>query len=249
MGAQELQNSLEVRQRNLTTNWQAYLLIVKGNVGVGCLSMPFFFSILGRVWSLAVFCIIGSIAVYNMWLIVQCKNRVDPRFSFGSLGYHIFGLHGGVISELGLATFQLGVCCVYFSFFGELVSMFLKYHIAVTYCCAADNLGPFFGSKKWVIMILLVLVVIFLTRFRKMTQLYPLSLGGFCMIFTVLLSIAVLACMRIESSSERPPMPKESPSQLVFFFACTLYAVEGAYDCVCQHSNSPFLISHFYFSS
>lgn len=119
MGAQELQNSLEVRQRNFTTNWQTFMLLVKGNVGSGCLAMPYLFSIMGRIWSLITFSIIGTLAVYNMWLVVECKNRVNRGFSFGDLGGHTFGRNGTILAEIGLATFQLGVCCVYFSFFGE----------------------------------------------------------------------------------------------------------------------------------
>ena len=68
---------------NQTTNLETYLHLVKGNVGTGCLALPYCFSLLGPSWSILGLSITGFVCVYNMWLIVDCKRRLPGAITYG----------------------------------------------------------------------------------------------------------------------------------------------------------------------
>jgi amino acid permease len=101
-----------------TTNWQTFVLLVKGNIGPGCLALPFCFSMLGPLLSLPILLTIGIFCVYNMWLLVHCKRNQPGVKTYGELGLTMFGRWGEMIIDFFLAVMQLGICCVYFSFIG-----------------------------------------------------------------------------------------------------------------------------------
>jgi hypothetical protein len=104
-----------------TSNWQTYILLVKGNIGPGCLALPFCFSMLGPYVSLSFVLFIGFFCVYNMWVLVKCKRKIPGIKTYGELASATLGRYGETIVEFFLALMQLSICCVYFSFIGRLL--------------------------------------------------------------------------------------------------------------------------------
>ena len=56
--------------------WQAYIHVVKGNIGPGCLSMPYAFSQGGLITSLAVLSAFAPACIYCMLLLVWSKHKM-----------------------------------------------------------------------------------------------------------------------------------------------------------------------------
>lgn len=102
----------------MTTEWETFILLVKGNIGPGCLSLPFSFSLLGPIWSLPVLSVTGFFCVYNMLVLIDVKRKIPGAQTYGELGLFVFGKYGEGAVELLLMTMQLSICTVYFSFMG-----------------------------------------------------------------------------------------------------------------------------------
>ncbi|QDZ19616.1 amino acid permease [Chloropicon primus] len=102
---------------------QTFMNVLKGNVGPGCLSLPFAFSQAGSLLGPLGFFILSSMAVYNMHLLIQCRERlkVDGRFArtYGEVAGHVLGKSGKPLVDTFIVLTQLGICSVYFSFFGD----------------------------------------------------------------------------------------------------------------------------------
>jgi hypothetical protein len=56
--------------------WQAYVHVVKGNVGPGCLSMPYAFSQGGLIPSLCIMTVFAPACIYCMLLLVWSKHKM-----------------------------------------------------------------------------------------------------------------------------------------------------------------------------
>mmetsp|Transcript_807 Transcript_807/g.1432 ORF Transcript_807/g.1432 Transcript_807/m.1432 type:complete len:533 (+) Transcript_807:278-1876(+) len=106
--------------------WQAYVHVVKGNVGPGCLSMPYAFSQGGLIPSLCIMIVFAPACIYCMLLLVWSKHKmlldggargVSPRqINFEEVGVYALGTMGGKIIEVFVLFTQLGVCSIYFDF-------------------------------------------------------------------------------------------------------------------------------------
>eukprot|EP00959_Pyramimonas_sp_CCMP1952_P390592 8185188-Pyramimonas_sp.AAC.2 len=69
-GTEESENPDELKL------WQAYIHVVKGNIGPGCLSMPYAFSQGGLITSLCVLFTFAPACIYCMLLLVWCKHKM-----------------------------------------------------------------------------------------------------------------------------------------------------------------------------
>lgn len=106
--------------------WQAYVNIVKGNVGPGCLSMPYTFAEGGLVPSLLILLVFAPACIYCMNLLVFSKHRllashaaagVSPaKLNFEEVGAYALGPMGGRLIEVFVCCTQLGVCAIFFDF-------------------------------------------------------------------------------------------------------------------------------------
>eukprot|EP00241_Pyramimonas_parkeae_P008020 CAMPEP_0114262862 /NCGR_PEP_ID=MMETSP0058-20121206/22090_1 /TAXON_ID=36894 /ORGANISM="Pyramimonas parkeae, CCMP726" /LENGTH=155 /DNA_ID=CAMNT_0001378879 /DNA_START=46 /DNA_END=510 /DNA_ORIENTATION=+ len=56
--------------------WQAYIHVVKGNVGPGCLSMPYTFSEGGIIPSCLILIVFAPACIYCMNLLVAAKHKI-----------------------------------------------------------------------------------------------------------------------------------------------------------------------------
>ena len=105
------------------SNRQTFMNVLKGNVGPGCLSLPFAFSKAGALLGPLGFFLLSSMAVYNMHLLISCRERLrrEGRWArtYGEVAGIVFGKVGKPLVDTFIVLTQLGICCVYFSFFGD----------------------------------------------------------------------------------------------------------------------------------
>ena len=195
-----------------TSNWETYVHLVKGNIGTGCLALPFCFSMLGPTWSVVGLGITGILCVYNMWLVVECKKRVPGSSTYGELGYAAFGKKGEFIVEFFLTLMQLSVCCVYFTFIGSNFSALLPS-----------------GGSLWtqkLIMLILICPIALLSQFRSIRQLTPFSLTATLLLIAALILIFML-CFSNILFEIAPAVPTADFSKIIAFFSITIYSFEG----------------------
>jgi amino acid permease len=190
-----------------TSNWQTFILLVKGNIGPGCLALPFCFSMLGPYVSLSFVLFIGFFCIYNMWVLVQCKRKIPGIKTYGELASATLGSYGEALVEFFLALMQLSICCVYFSFIG-------------------DSLEPLLGVSQRIITMLLVVPVLLLTNLRHMSELAPLSMIASASLCVALILILSASVHRFFDDSY-PDIPIYRSSKIVPFFVSTIYAYEG----------------------
>lgn len=190
-----------------TSNWQTFILLVKGNIGPGCLALPFCFSMLGPYVSPALVLFIGFFCVYNMWVLVRCKRKVPGVKTYGELASATLGQRGETLVEFFLALMQLSICCVYFSFIG-------------------DSLELLIGIRQSIITILLIVPVLLLTNLRHMSELAPLSLIASAFLCVALFLILSASVHRFFENNE-PEIPLFRASKVIPFFVSTIYAYEG----------------------
>jgi len=186
--------------------------LVKGNIGTGCLALPFCFSMLGSFWSVIVLGVSGSLCVYNMWLVVQCKRRLLGANTYGELGYAAFGRKGELTIESFLTMMQLSVCCVYFTFIGSNI----------------NSLTPSGGSlsAQKLIMALLVIPIALIAQLRSIRQLVPLSMTA-TILLVVALGLIFFICTITIISEPQPTQPIFDTTKLISFFSITIFAFEG----------------------
>jgi hypothetical protein len=55
---------------------QAMILLIKGNLGPGCLNLPNAFASIGWKWATYLFAGIALQGIYSMWVLVDCKNML-----------------------------------------------------------------------------------------------------------------------------------------------------------------------------
>ena len=72
-----------------TTPLQTALSIFKGNVGTGCLSLPWAYSVLGVPLGCATTVVMTALTTYNAWTLVRlkgerCDSRPDTTYSVSS---------------------------------------------------------------------------------------------------------------------------------------------------------------------
>ena len=64
-----------ITARNTTTNVETLLAILKGNIGPGCLALPWAFSSLGIPLGCFITCLITALVAYNGWTLVVLKRH------------------------------------------------------------------------------------------------------------------------------------------------------------------------------
>jgi len=112
-----------------TTAIQTFLHILKGNVGPGCLSLPWATSVLGIPLSLLTLLSLCVITSFNCWTMVRWKRNYasDRRdVSYADLGEIAYGPRFRAYVLCCVCITQLCVCTVFFSFIGENIAAVMK---------------------------------------------------------------------------------------------------------------------------
>lgn len=191
--------------------------LLKGNIGPGAMSLPSGFSKTGLYAGPALFVAVALVSVYNMELLLRCKQLVSPRapMSFGDVGREILGPKGKLLIDVFLVGTQLGICCVYFTFVATNIHVVLP-----------QSLQDAINERQIIFAIFPVLLM--LSWVRTLRRITPFS--GLAN-FAVLSGIAIVFYYSIDYW-QHPRKPREPPvlanwSQLPEFYGTAVYSFEG----------------------
>ncbi|KAG8460294.1 hypothetical protein KFE25_011785 [Diacronema lutheri] len=184
---------------------EAYLHLLKSNLGAGCLALPLVFSRASVPLGAGLLCCTAMQGTYSMLLLVRLKRALadsadaraksragdHPISTFEDLGLAAFGLAGKRAIELFVVALQLGICCVYIS----LVSTNLHAGLhgllspqaslcAVTGACAL------------------------LSLLRDLTSLWPLSTAANVFMLTACVTAVTVAALQLAHG--RPASPRDA---------------------------------------
>jgi amino acid permease len=212
---------MEGKKAHLNSNWQTFFLLVKGNIGPGCLALPYSFSMLGTHGSLYFLLIVAVLCIVNMWLLVECKRKVPGAKTYGELGLYAFGRKGEIVIEVFLTVSQLSICCVYFSFI-------------------SNGIAPLLGLSNRLLTMLLMLPISLISQYRHMRELAPLSIIASVLLVCALSIIGFVCIQKLTLQNEPAEIPIFESSKIILFLVSTVYAFEGIgiilpIECSMQH--------------
>ncbi|KUF87442.1 WRKY transcription factor 19 [Phytophthora nicotianae] len=191
--------------------------LLKGNIGPGAMSLPNGFSKTGIYAGPVLFVVMALVSVYNMDLLLRCKQLVSPKapMSFGDVGLHILGPKGKLLIDVFLVGTQLGICCVYFTFVATNIHVVLP-----------ESLQEAINERQLIFAIFPILLM--LSWVRTLRRITPFS--GLAN-FAVLSGIAIVFYYSIDYW-EHPRKPREPTvlvdwSQIPEFYGTAVYSFEG----------------------
>ncbi|KAG7379200.1 hypothetical protein PHYPSEUDO_008897 [Phytophthora pseudosyringae] len=191
--------------------------LLKGNIGPGAMSLPSGFSKTGIYAGPALFVLVALASVYNMDLLLHCKQLVSPKapMSFGDVGREILGPKGKLLIDVFLVGTQLGICCVYFTFVATNIHVVLP-----------ESLQDAVNERQLIFAIFPILLM--LSWVRTLRRITPFS--GLAN-FAVLSGIAIVFYYSIDYW-KHPRNPRETTvladwSQLPEFYGTAVYSFEG----------------------
>ena len=200
-----------------TNALQTYLHILKGNVGPGCLSLPWAVSVLGIPLALVTLLCLCCITSYNCWAVLRWKRRhmADRRdVSYADLGQLAYGKRFRNFVLFCVCTTQLCVCTVFFSFIGENTSAVLR---AVAPGTPLDN--------SRVVISLVLPMAMFLSCAPNLKVLSPLSAVGMVLLF---LAFGCISLIISANWADRPTdLPSLDASRLPLAMCAIVYSFEG----------------------
>ncbi|XP_065195056.1 proton-coupled amino acid transporter 1-like [Sycon ciliatum] len=114
------------------SNFEAFLHIVKGNIGTGLLGLPFAFKYAGFAVGICSMVFVACVATTCMQMLVRCSHRLCRLYKKDTLDYAGVGefaielwapnrgwsKYSKFIVNLFLCLTQVGFCCVYYLFVG-----------------------------------------------------------------------------------------------------------------------------------
>ena len=200
-----------------TTALQTYLHILKGNVGPGCLSLPWAVSVLGIPLALVTLLSLCAITSFNCWTVVRWKRRhmADRRdVTYADLGQLAYGSKFRSFVLFCVCTTQLCVCTVFFSFIGENISAVLR---AVAPGTPLDN--------SRVVMSLVLPMAMLLSCAPNLKVLSPLSAVGMVLL---LLAFGCISLIMASNWADRPvDLPTVDAARIPLAMTAMLYSFEA----------------------
>ena len=209
-------HSLDHPGREITPQ-KAWVHLVKGNVGPGCLSLAAGASQAGETGSLVLGVVIVAVCLAGWHMIWQCKvhTQASGARTFGDIGDRAFGRRGRDTIEFFVMFTQLAVCCVFFSFFA------VNIHAALP---AGDS------SLDWLtpatIMLLALPFFLYVGSLKDLKVLVPFSQAA---IAALLLGFAIVLYYCADWLRRGQPRAPLAPSLggAALFFGTAVYALEG----------------------
>lgn len=116
------------------SNLQTIMFLVKGNVACGALALPYYFSLLGPIYSIPMTVLVGGCCIYNMWLLANIRKQLSIVYpqrniqTYGDISFVILGKYGYMLQQTLLGFLQLAVCCIYVSFVANNILSLLPTH-------------------------------------------------------------------------------------------------------------------------
>jgi proton-coupled amino acid transporter len=172
---------------------EAFLYLVRGNLGPGCLNLPFAFAQTGWLLGSGLMVFVAGQGIYCMWLLTHCKHVLKHQRSstFMDIAAFALGDTGKRFVQFFLIIVQGGCCCVYV----QLISTNLE--------SAVQSAGfSSFGhtTSLWVT----TLVILPLSMLRNIAEMKAISLFGNLFMLTAVLTVMIYAGMTLTESGSNP---------------------------------------------
>ena len=200
-----------------TTSLQTYLHILKGNVGPGCLSLPWAVTVLGIPLALLTLLVLGVMTSFNCWSVVRWKRRhaADRRdVTYADLGELAYGRRFRAFVMFCVCATQLCVCTVFFSFIGENVSAVLR----------AVAPGTVLDDNRVVISLVLPMAML-LSCAPNLRVLAPATALGMVLLF---LGFGCIGGIIGRNWADRPEeLPAVDSARIPLAMCAFLYSFEG----------------------
>lgn len=212
------------QQQQGTTAWQAFIHLLKGYVGPGCLSLPWAISQLGVPLGVIVVFVVSYWTSMNIWNVVELKrayeksllpNRTTRRhpITYPDVGCWLYGRRFAKLLTAMICVQQIAVCTVFLSFIGENLGAAIRHSI---------------GNISHTLVITMVLpAAIALTCLPNLKVLAPvMSLAT----MTLFAGFSVLTVLVVQQWPDRPqPYPTEIQQwgNVPLAICAVLYSFEG----------------------
>mmetsp|Transcript_23975 Transcript_23975/g.36277 ORF Transcript_23975/g.36277 Transcript_23975/m.36277 type:complete len:493 (+) Transcript_23975:106-1584(+) len=208
-----------------TTEWQTFVHLIKGNVGPGCLSLPWAISQLGVVVGVLSIVCLSLWTSYNCWVIVLLKRHIEGQatqsgenpyevtnITYPELGNWAYGKRFRNFISSCICTLQLAICTVFMSFIGENLNVAL-----------ARWFHPI--SHTWVILLSLPGILVLVCGFPSLKSLAPVTVAATASLFLGFGLLAVIIC---QEWKDRPDQaPRIHLPSLSLALCAILYSFEG----------------------
>jgi len=193
----------------------AYVQMVKGNLGPGCLALPYAFSHGGLVESSVVFAVVISAVIFGMISLLNCKRSIRSHPSqapqtYGDVAYEILGPVGKAVADILLVLLQGGVCAVQVDF-------------------VATTLSAFIPISQRILSALCLPVFLGLSCILSLKKLTPFVTMALAAMVTAVVVVVFLALDQIKDHGVEPrgALPSWELPNLPVLFGAILYAFEG----------------------
>eukprot|EP00466_Bigelowiella_natans_P020772 jgi/Bigna1/89565/estExt_fgenesh1_pg.C_510129 len=197
-------------------SFEAYMHLVRGNLGPGALNLPYAFARVGWLRGLLMLLVVSAQGIYSMNTLLRCKralknNHRSPE-TYMDVGYMALGKPGRAAIQTLVAVLQFGVCCVFL----QLVSTNLEAGLQ-----AIDH--PIAGP---VCTLIVTGVMIALSMLRRIQNMKWLTIAANAMMLIALFSGTIEAFVVLHDTKSRGT-GSGSATDVFFFLSSLFYAYEG----------------------
>lgn len=202
-----------------TTSKQTLFHLLKGNIGCGCLSLPWAFSQLGIPLACIVSCVLAAWTYYNCvtLLNIKVKHTSNRRtITYSDLGEIAYGREFRTGVTLSIFLLQMAICTVFVGFVGENTMAFFQL------CFPQWHL---LGSSLALNIALSLPIIGGLTLLPNLHSLGPVSEIAMMFMFS---AFAILGVVVGENASNRPEeLPSVNWKEAPLAICAILYSFEG----------------------
>jgi len=194
---------------------EAYAQFVKGNLGPGCLALPYAFSHGGVVESTVVFAVVVTIVMYGMLSLLENKRliRSPPAAAaqtYGDVALEVTGPVGKGVADVLLVMLQCGVLAVQVDFVSTTLQAFIP------------------GISQRMLSAMCLPAFMGLSTILSLKKLAPIVAVALAAMVAAVVVVIFLAVDQISSNGvQTQAMPAWEPINLPVLFGAILYAFEG----------------------
>ena len=188
----------------------ALLYFIKAFVGPGCLSLPLAFQNAGLGLGLFTLLLLAVGVTHNLRTLILCKRHYVGLSTYPEVAEAAGGVQFRRTVEVLMHLVQLGVCTVYFDFFGENVQALLPRGAV--------------GSRA--LMVVVFPVYFGLSLLKDVKTIAPFAALANALIFFAIAVVLFAAAAELERSGE-PRYAVARPQTLPLFFGTVVYSFEG----------------------
>eukprot|EP00118_Oscarella_pearsei_P004848 m.21405 g.21405 ORF g.21405 m.21405 type:complete len:507 (+) comp28166_c0_seq6:211-1731(+) len=223
-----IDQSILIRTDHPISDFEAFMHLVKGNVGTGILGLPKAISQAGLLLGPLFLALMSLMSTTSMLLLVRCSHTLSERAGVSALDYADVAEEAGkrysnrlaiifrrVVNSFLLVT-QLGFCCVYFLFIADNTVQILQ---------ASGVVFPFsdYNAARAVLPIIMVPMIV-CSYIRSLDHLAAFSTIANIASLLGLIGIYVYTLSHVKEGS----LPLvSSPAGWPLFFGSAVYAFEG----------------------